>query len=1051
MKPLKLVMSAFGPYADKAEVDFTIFGGKGIFLVTGDTGAGKTTIFDAVAFALFGEASGSVRSPETLRSDFASPDMKTYVELIFVHRGRRYFIKRNPRYERPRRSGTGTSTVNAEAEFVMPGDVIITGWREVNARISDLLGINSRQFKQIAMIAQGEFLQLLLADSKDRSEIFRRIFNTEIYQVAQKILKEREKSARSLCDDNAREIAACMRNIIPHLAETDIYATEEVLGILGKLNSDDKKNAVALKSELAVLEKEFQSAIQVLIKAEYTNNSFKKLDEAQKAWADLESRRDEAVKAEEEAAKAEKALHKVFPAEKEWAREKRVMDEAADSVGRLSLAVPLMEKKAEILYETYMKEKALEPEREKIMTAGAAIEKALPLYGEADSLDEGIKKLQDEICGLNGESGLCEAEINRLEGLRQELEDEIQKLSGTGAGLEQQRNKAVLIEARAEAIEALIVEAGMLERAADTYNKATEAYKRAESAFQRHNEIYLQKEGAFFKEQAGILASKLEDGKPCPVCGSVAHPLKAVPAPGAPDRDTLDKLKKENDRLRECLSAASADAAGKLAEVRAKAGHITLSAVAAGIGMDNISKSGAESTSNPEGVMTDAVMLCREAVLLLDVIKNEKEEVAVEIRRLETNLKRAAYCANELPKARLAISEAELKLKQVTDSVNRSALLLEEKKGRLAELRKSFEYASMGEAAEKASELKQRMESLKRALKTSEEAYSAAKGELEQKRVLLTENTARMEAAAAASGTAHAAFMAAILSCGFEGEEEYRSALKTESQIAGIKASIEEYRDMVKKTQADILRLQNETKSLVPQDLEKLKGSRDFLESEKGKVTEQYHQAETRLESNIKTAANLAALQDERRRREAEYTLAASLSKTASGELAGRQKIAFEQYIQTFYFDRIIAEANRRLVIMSSSRFELLRKETPQDMRSQSGLDLDVLDNYTGKVRTVKSLSGGESFKAALSLALGLSDVIQSCAGGVEIDTLFIDEGFGSLDADSLEQAVRTLAALASGNRMVGIISHVAELKEQIDKQIVIKKAAGGSSIEVRY
>lgn len=345
--------------------------------------------------------------------------------------------------------------------------------------------------------------------------------------------------------------------------------------------------------------------------------------------------------------------------------------------------------------------------------------------------------------------------------------------------------------------------------------------------------------------------------------------------------------------------------------------------------------------------------------------------------------------------------------------------------------------------------LTSKLKALKDAFRLAEETYHRLKNKLDSSQSLLGDLNKRKALAAQARQQAFTAFLNKMSECGFSDEESYRSCLKTEEEISGLRHSIQEYQKEVQAVERDLQRLISETENKQKQNMEALEAVKQRLEHEKKQLDESVKALTMRLGANEPIAKALAKAISRAAACRKEYLLLSNLSKTANGELAGRQKLAFEQYVQASYFNHIIIEANKRLKIMTNNRYELLRREDAANLHSQTGLEIDVLDHYTGRIRSVKSLSGGESFKASLSLALGLSDVIQSFAGGIEIDTLFIDEGFGALDAESLEQAIQTLAGLTEGNRLVGIISHVGELKERIDRQVVIKKSNTGSSIHI--
>ena len=364
-------------------------------------------------------------------------------------------------------------------------------------------------------------------------------------------------------------------------------------------------------------------------------------------------------------------------------------------------------------------------------------------------------------------------------------------------------------------------------------------------------------------------------------------------------------------------------------------------------------------------------------------------------------------------------------------------------------MKSSLEYEDSKQAAASIKKWKLNLGSLKEAFNKAEEAYHSLKNKLDGNNILLTDQRKRLTITTQSKQQAFEAYAAKLIECSFPDEETYHQARKTESEINFLKDSIEKYKNQVKTVEQNIQRLTKETENKERQNMEQLERVKQRLDQEIKQVEDSIKMLIVRSGINVPIAEALDEAIAKADVYQQEYMLVSNLSKTANGELAGRQKLAFEQYVQASYFNRVLFEANKRLKIMSNNRFELRRREEAADLSSKTGLDMDVLDHYTGRIRSVKSLSGGESFKASLSLALGLSDVIQSYAGGVEIDTLFVDEGFGALDSESLEQAIQTLAGLTEGNRLVGIISHVSELKERIDRQLVVKKSNSGSTISV--
>jgi ATPase involved in DNA repair len=1044
MKPVKIVMSAFGPYSGKAELSLEAFGGSGLFLITGDTGAGKTTVFDAIAFALYGEASGTTRTAEMLRSDFADPETKTFVELTFTHKGKQYTVVRNPKYERPKKSGIGTTVETADAALTLPTGEVVAGYREVTGRLTDLLGINYKQFKQIAMIAQGEFQKLLLAESRDRAEIFRRVFNTELYRSCQELLKKREKEAKARCEENERSILQYLSGIrIPEedafgltemLEEQSVHNTEKIMESLEQVQKEDERSQKELNRHSGELEKSIAEQIAAVTQAEYQNALFEKLAATQQTQLELAARSEEMSAWERELAAAEKALFTVKPQESAYLREKSQRDGLSESIAGLESRIAAQTAGLEGLRAAFAAEQEKEPEREQLSAEIDRLTKTLPQYEAAEVLGREIAQTEKELGRLKDETERYRGEKSRLETLKNTLNEALDRTADTEVRLTDCRHAQELLHTEETGLRGLLQGVSVLK----TLHRETEALRArfvgSEKAYQESNTQYLQKEAAFFREQAGILASGLTEGEPCPVCGSTVHPHRAVRAQDAPGEAELKQLKESNEALQQAMQEASGQAGEKDAEYRTTA--------------EQLRRSAAEllrPAAVPEtvGVLRELAEERLSACMAAQAKKTEEQD------RLTEELKRRQSCQKQLADAEQRLQETDAALAKAAEQTVSFTAALAAKGAELAALRAALEYPSRQDAQEQIGKRQERLAALKLALQSADDRYHRAKNELEGNQAVQKDQSARLTSASEQAEQAFAAYLQALASAGFPDEDSYHSALRGEQEMEDLRVSVEAYRDACKTAQVERARLEDELKDRHPQNLEALRRRKKELDAEKSSVDERLRTVWARLDANWKTLKALRAAEIQRQKNEEEYLLVSSLSKTANGELPGKQKLAFEQYVQASYFNQIIAEANKRLRSMADGRFELLRREEAADYRTQTGLELDVLDNYTGKVRTVKSLSGGETFKASLALALGLSDVIQSYAGGVEIDTMFIDEGFGALDAESLEQAIRTLNSLTAGNRLVGIISHVAELKERIDRQIVVQKGVSGSSLKV--
>lgn len=899
MKPLKLTMSAFGPYKDKTTIDFEKLGQNGLFLITGDTGAGKTTIFDAISFALFNEVSGSNRPIDTLRSNFATTE-ETYVELEFEHKNKIYTIKRNPPYERLKSRGEGFTKNGADASLIYD-DKIITKTLNVNEKIVEILGINAKQFKQISMLAQGEFLNILFAKSKDRTEVFRKIFDTDIYNIITKNLGELAKKNRKELEDlkisfetNAENISWKEKPIEIELIDYKKIVESDIDKILNFLSVEIEKQKV----EYEEFEKDSNK----------TSTSINKLDS-------------KIIKIKEQNKKVEEyqALKGI----------QSVLKEKEKSIKEDENKISINEK---ILSQVLPKEKILENTKKEIERN----------KNQINDLEKLVQK-EEENKKKNNEN------IHKIEKLK-EITKEYAKIKENNDKINDLNRKLNnIIELNKEK------------------DIASQKYQSCNEKYQNISKEYLEQEDAFFKEQAGIIAEKLEDGKPCPVCGSTSHPAKAKKSKSVLTKEQLKKLKdevekveKENSKYKENITIINAKINSILSDI-------------------------------PESKSNDF-----ELDEFVKIVKEQEDEIRNQKNKIKNNFD---IIYNEITNSYINIEEFEYdefkddynnQIKEKSEKLIKNKTLLSNTKTTKDELTKDYE-----------------------------KKYTE--------------------------------FIEIINKLGFKNEKEYKENVLTEKEIEKIKENIEDYKErkISNKTKLETLGKEITKKKIIDtsedeQQLNELKS----LQNNQKKVA---FKLKGNLDSNKKFEKSLQKTSGLLKIQMKKVAKIEELSKIASGTAYQKRKIAFEQYVQATYFDMIINEANKRLINMTDNRYVLLRKKSSSKISDKMALDLDVLDNYNGKIRDVKSLSGGESFKAALSLALGLSDIIQSYSGGVVIDTLFIDEGFGTLDMESREQSINTLIKLAGDNKLIGIISHVTELKERIDKKIIVSKTQEGSKINVEF
>lgn len=920
MRPIKLNISAFGPYAGETTIPFDQLGTGGLYLITGDTGAGKTTIFDAITYALYGDPSGNNRDASMLRSKYADDGTPTYVELLFSYRGKEYKVKRNPDYMRANKRGDGMTLENAGAEFTCPDGTVISKIKDVNQAVKSVIGIDRNQFCQIAMIAQGDFLKLLLAPTKERMEIFRYLFKTERYAYLQERLKKESGALADECDRLKNSIAQYIGGILcdeDHVDALEIEKAkkgklpmEDLVEVVERLILEDKKAEEEIEKQRGSVQKELDNVKAKISKAQ----------EYEAAKKDL--------KVKENALTAE--------------TERRTL---------------LLEKCEE--------EQKRQPLIQEYMEAAAKIKASFGEYEELSLKQAEIQKMRNS---LEGDS----KKLLKLEETVQQLEKDLVSFTEEEKALEKSGEAKVKLEAERE----VFMEEGR--NLSNLYNHMT-AFQTSQKEYLDAKKIYEDrmrfsegldaelkcKNKAYLDAQAGILADTLEPGMACPVCGSTEHPQIAVKPASAPSKAELDKLQDQAAKASRAASEASEKAGRLKGAVEEKEKYIS-----------------SEIEKLLGTVERDQVMsLIKERVVTLKLsLKGIEEQILTEKR----NMKRKEEISKLLP----------LKTKEKEQAQQESLQIREELQGKKAEA-KTLE-ARILELSEKLT------------------YESKAKAEAEMKK-LLDKTKAIQEAFEAAKE--------AVTSC--------------EQKIASLKAAREEI----------LKRLDGQTEISLDQEMNEKR-------SLEGKIAN-FNLIEKRLHSRInvnQTALeNIRMKSDDLIKVEKNYAWVKALSNTANGTISGKAKIMLETYIQMNYFDRIIARANTRLMIMTGGQYDLVRRKGALSKVGQSGLDLDVIDHYNGTERSVRTLSGGESFKASLALALGLSDEIQSSAGGIQLDTMFVDEGFGSLDEGSLEQAMKALNSLADSNRLVGIISHVGELKEKIDKQIVVKKdKAGGSSLKVQ-
>ena len=910
MRPVYIRMSAFGPYAGIQELNMEELGAGGLYLITGDTGAGKTTIFDAITFALYGEASGDSREAGMLRSKYADPSVPTEVELTFIYGGKTYKVCRNPEYERPTKRGTGMTMQKAEAELIYPDGRVVTKPKDVTAAVTEIMGVNREQFCQIAMIAQGKFRDLIEKGTTERQKIFREIFRTAPYQQVQDILKGKSRALERECETLRESVKQYIQGILWNKDASEETPVEEVMELLTEQNKADQEIQAGLFEEL-------QQKEQVLQKIRSELERDRERKKRQKLYQELQDRR---------------------KAQREQITE---------------------------LQQRYREEQGKEPERRRLADEISRLESLMPQYLHLEELKKNERADQDEREKLSGKQRQYEAKQEELKGKIQEGREAGESLADAPEEYQKLLFESEKHQKYMERLQNLSKVILQYEKLQQNLLVKQQEYQTVRDRVQKKESEYRVKNQAFLDEQAGILAQTLVEDQPCPVCGSIHHPAPAEQNPGAPSKDELELLQQELEQCRVREAEASRKARELLGNVQSRAESIKREA------------EGLELTGTLEEMKHQLANLQKQGQTTEKQLQQEKGLASEKVKQKD-------MWNRLLPEQEKALEKVTEELQQTRE---RQAALESKQKAAGEEIQRLTEvlpYPGQKEAQDKHIELVQKQNVMKRQLEQAEKAVQTA-----------------------------------------------------EVEIAGTEGRLKELRQQLEEA--------------VEADTEALRQKQTEIETEKAACEERGKELHHRIQNNQSVLKNLQNRSKELVEKEKRYTMIRSLAVTALGNIPGKEKIMLETYVQMTYFDRIIARANTRLMVMTGGQYEMKRRRGSSNLRSQSGLELDVIDHYNGSERSIRTLSGGESFQASLSLALGLADEIQASAGGIRLDTMFVDEGFGSLDSESLEQAVQALAGLAESKRLVGIISHVDELKNRIDRQIVVKKErSGGSSAEIR-
>lgn len=1119
MRPQTLTVSAFGPYPGETTIDFEQLGTQGLYLITGDTGAGKTSIFDAITFALYGEASGAVRDPQMLRSKYAKPETKTYVELVFCYQKKQYRVKRNPEYQRPKGRGTGLTLQRAEAEFEYlsePDRPIVSKSKDVTKAVTEILGLDYRQFTQIVMIAQGDFQKLLLADTATRKEIFRRIFHTEKFQQLQDALKVELSRQKETYEDFRKGISQELSTAVCPNGSMDeaewntlkkngfdgqtLRAIELIEGFLSL--GEERYQTLKEKEEqlsdrqrmLAVREEKLQRYKET---CENLSEKEQRLEALLPRVAEAQVFLQEQLRQQPRQKELENRKHRLQ-------QDKQMCEVIQATEKQLAQDKMNLQSKEEDQRKQAQRKEALVQHIEELKQKLELVKDCEVQYSQALEQKKQVEQLQ-ALC--QDYKNACDCKVEQTKAIAQQeqlytrLEETIRQKEALRETLKNcdillEQNKAQIQE-NSHQFEELTKLKEKLEEEREqeyTYIQLQKQYTTCMKVYEVSQSEWKAAWTDYLNAQAGILADRLAEGQPCPVCGSVHHPVLAAKKEQTVSREQLDEKRKKADVAQKKAEQAGAAAKACYDQIQ-KLRQTVLAQITEWQNREN----SLPSTKTCEEAILSSIHNCEEGILPSIQTREEAEIV------LENGFKRLGLEKEQLLAKQVQLTQqsklyrcTEAELIKVWEKQQLTGEQLQKKKEVYAaqvQLVKSIEtqllqmqvqsqiqvqsdlelaalYEEKKKQADRLQEQTMQKETMQKELlqeQTQKEKADEVLLQLEltiaKERATQSERENRLRQDYDALQVQNPQWnekqsvgvLLELLQKQLTENEQEQKQLEQAYQTAQqqsqrLQAEKQILKNGIEEGKKQLSMMLEAYDGEVP-DKELLKQEQETLALQKEQVSQECRTQFAENEKNRAVLLGAKKRQAGMQETEKKYVWVRELSNTANGQVAGKPKIELETYVQMAYFKRILRRANLRLMTMSQGQYELKRREDPENKKEKAGLDLNVIDHYNGSERSVRTLSGGESFQAALSLALGLSDEIQSGAGGIQIDTMFVDEGFGSLDEAALSQALKALANLADGNRMVGIISHVAELKDSIKKKILVTKTMGadgpGSHIRI--
>ena len=1073
MKPTKLVMQAFGTYAEQTEIDFTQFEEKGLFLICGDTGAGKTTIFDAISYALYGEASGSYRDTKNLKSEYVDKKVESFVDFYFTHQGKDYHVCRKPSFKYTNRNGKPDEQAEKVTFYQPDGTTLegaknVDGTKEKPGAIPQLLNMDAGQFMQVAMIAQGEFWKLLNAETNERTEILRTIFQTDAYKKLELKLKnrmdvsfaarkEREQSISQsfrevkvepaeisegisgiLAEDLAEDSEEQPRSVVQRICDLQeklqdskaVWNIEEMLTLLQAVIGEDTEKAKQKETVLAQAEEELQKLQGTLVSAKDNNAILERYARTKEEQEVLESQKGLFEERRIQLDRTKQATYKVKPEydawsakEHEWERTKQLITDGAQTLADCQTRAGMADAKVK---ET----EALRPEAEQCQKIVDKVREEEPRYKEREMLQHELGQIQLQLAAQEQQ----EAALVTAEQTLQKRIGELQEQQAMRKEEPQQLAQAQDSQKKTESIAKNLIPAWRrkqqeLEEAQSEYRKKQDAYESAKEAFTHADRLYR-------ANLVGILASDLAEGEPCPVCGATHHEKLATLVEASVTEEQCKELKAVEEKKLDAFNQATASASSLRADVQVKGqqikeeirGYMTPEFIGGVEALEEL----IVSFERQREKLVDTVAQSRERLDTLQQNCEKLREVEAMLARAQgTEMARLAEQRKSLVEerqsliAKQAASQATLAALQTLSYPDWEAAM---QAGNHALARVTEIQTALDTAAKEKKSADEAVARVQASIATQKQALEQQKSDAQMLKQRLNEK---------------------LTACQFASVEEMQAQVATDAEIHAEEAKLADYDKKVTEVAARLSQLEQEQdarhRTLV--DLEQLQQEHTSKRVQVETLRTALQAITFRIQNNCEKQQNIRAQQVAYEKAKKENDTSYRLYTLVSGQTRNG-KITFEQYIQAAGFDSILQAANRHLLPMSDNQFQLYRQTNAVGKQTNTFLDLEVLDISTGKRRPVGNLSGGESFKASLSLALGLSDTIAENRGGIQMDALFVDEGFGTLDSKSLEETKDALLSMSGENKLVGIISHRDELMD-IPQKLRVTKGRGGSRIQM--